>query len=101
MAIVGELRKRSQITISKEIIIALGLKEADKLTMEVENGKIKITPVVIIPKNEDWIWTKEMKEAISEGEKESRDGKLKAYDDVSSAFKELGLDEGFEGLDNA
>jgi AbrB family looped-hinge helix DNA binding protein len=100
MAIIGELRKRSQITIPKEIIVALGLKEGDKLTMEVEDGKIKITPVVIIPKDEAWIWTKEMQEAIAEGERESREGKLKAYDDVSRAFKEFGLDEGFEDLDN-
>jgi len=100
MAIIGELRKRSQITIPKEIIVALGLKEGDKLTMEVEDGKIKITPVVIIPKDEAWIWTTEMQEAIAEGERESREGKLKAYDDVSKAFKELGLDEGFEDLDN-
>jgi len=91
-----ELRKRSQVTIPKEIIKQLGLKEGEKLQMSVEKGKIVIKPVVVIAKDEQWIWTKEMQGTIAEGRKDSRGGKLKAYEDIDLMFKENGLDEDLE-----
>lgn len=45
-----ELRKKSQITLPKEIIKKLNLKEGDKFEIYVENGCIKLEPVAIYSK---------------------------------------------------
>lgn len=45
-----ELRKKSQITLPKEIVKQLNLQEGDKLEISIENGYIKLEPVVVYPK---------------------------------------------------
>ncbi|QVK17579.1 AbrB/MazE/SpoVT family DNA-binding domain-containing protein [Mycoplasmatota bacterium] len=45
-----ELRKKSQITLPKEIVCNLGLVEGDKFEVCIENGVIKLQPVVVYPK---------------------------------------------------
>jgi len=46
-----ELRKKSQITIPKEIINELNLQEKDQLEISVKNGVIVIEPVAIYSKS--------------------------------------------------
>ncbi len=46
-----ELRKKSQITLPKEIITKLNLKEGDCLEVSLENGSIKLEPVAIYKKD--------------------------------------------------
>ncbi|MBU1144074.1 MAG: AbrB/MazE/SpoVT family DNA-binding domain-containing protein [Firmicutes bacterium] len=45
-----ELRKKSQITIPKEIIDSLSLQEGDHLEIKLNHGVIEIEPVAIYPK---------------------------------------------------
>lgn len=45
-----ELRKKSQITLPKEIVNQLNLQEGDKLEISIENGCIKLEPVAVYPK---------------------------------------------------
>ena len=45
-----ELRRKSQITIPKEIINSLNLEEGDHFNLVVENGKILLEPVAIYSK---------------------------------------------------
>lgn len=44
------IRKNSQLTIPKKILDKLKLKEGDTIDIEVEEGKIIITPVEVKPK---------------------------------------------------
>lgn len=46
-----ELRKKSQITIPKEIINKLNLQEKDQLEISIQNGIIVIEPVAIYSKS--------------------------------------------------
>jgi AbrB family looped-hinge helix DNA binding protein len=46
-----ELRKKSQITIPKEIINTLKLKEGDQLEISIKNGLIMIEPVAVYSKS--------------------------------------------------
>lgn len=46
-----ELRKKSQITIPKEIISALNLHEKDQLDISIKDGVIMIEPVAIYSKS--------------------------------------------------
>lgn len=45
-----ELRKKSQITLPKEIVKNLNLQEGDKFEVSIENGYIKLEPVAVYPK---------------------------------------------------
>ena len=45
-----ELRKKSQITLPKEIVKELNLQEGDKFEITIENGCIRLEPVSIYPK---------------------------------------------------
>lgn len=46
-----ELRKKSQITLPKEIVKKLNLKEGDTLDISIKNGIINIKQVSIYPKD--------------------------------------------------
>jgi len=45
-----ELRKKAQITIPKEIVLALGLSEGDTLDVRLVDGTIRIEPVAMVSK---------------------------------------------------
>ena len=45
-----ELRKKSQITLPKEIVKQLNLLEGDKFEVTIENGIIKLEPIVVYSK---------------------------------------------------
>jgi len=47
-----EFRKKSQITLPKEIVEGLDLKYGDLLQAELEGDAIKLRPVEIVPKSE-------------------------------------------------
>lgn len=45
-----ELRKKSQITLPKEIVKKLNLQEGDRFEISVDNGCIKLEPVAVYSK---------------------------------------------------
>ena len=46
----AELRAKSQVTIPKEVVTRLGIKEGDKLEITEKDGVIQLIPVVVYPK---------------------------------------------------
>jgi antitoxin component of MazEF toxin-antitoxin module len=57
----ARIRKKGQITISKDLLTALGAEEGDEIEFKVENGKLIGIPVVAvrIPKSQAWYWSNE------------------------------------------
>ena len=45
-----ELRTKSQITIPKDIVMKMGLREGDKLEIVEKDGVIELMPVAVYPK---------------------------------------------------
>lgn len=84
-----QLRGRSQITIPKNIIETLGLKENDKLSIEIIDGKIVLNPVIVIPKDQSWFWTDEWQLSEKEVDEEKKAGKIKTVDSLGQLVKEL------------
>lgn len=93
MAILTKLRNQAQVTLPKEVVKALDLKIGDELEIEVKRGRVIITPVMVIPKDELWAWKPEIRAAIEEGRKEVREGILKAYDSVDEMWFEMEAEE--------
>lgn len=80
-----ELRKKSQITIPKELINSLGLKEGDKLDVTEKDGAIQIIPVAVYPKQ----YVEELKAEILEIKENIAKGKQPIFDNVDDLFEHL------------
>lgn len=89
-----KLRSRAQVALPKEAVITLNLKEGDNLSVEVANGKVIITPVTVIPREELWAWSPKMRSVIEPSRLEARKGNLKEYDSVEGLWQDLHVAEG-------
>jgi len=88
-----KLRSRAQITLPKEAVKILKLKEGDNLSIEVDNGKVIITPVAVIPKDELWAWSPEMRSALEKSKLEAKQNNLKEYNSVEELWNDLQVAE--------
>lgn len=79
-----ELRKKSQITLPKEIVEKLNLEVGDKFEVSIENGSIKLEPVAIYPKE----YISKLVEKIQILKEESKVGYDK-FDNVDDLIKSL------------
>lgn len=86
---ITQLRGRSQITIPKNIIESLGLKEGDNLNIEVEDGKIIVKPVVMVPKDQAWFWADEWQQAEKEVDADIKAGRIKTASSLDELMKDL------------
>ena len=86
---ITELRKKSQITIPKEVVLKLGLKEGDKLEIVEMDGEIKIIPIVVYPKR----YLTELKEEIIDIKTKIKLSDQLAFDNVDDLFKQLNSEE--------
>jgi AbrB family looped-hinge helix DNA binding protein len=82
---ITELRKKSQITIPKELVSKLGIKEGDKLEIIEKDGVIQVMPVVVYPKK----YLDELKEEITDIKNRIELGNQPVFDNVDDLFKQL------------
>ena len=80
-----ELRKKSQVTIPKEMMMSLGLKEGDKLDITAHNGMIYMIPVVVYPKK----YVDELRSEISDVKNKLKKGKQPTFNNVEDLFNQL------------
>lgn len=84
-----QLRTRAQITLPKDFVKRLGLKEGDNLDIQIEDDKIVIKPVLIIDKSQAWFWSKEWQEEEKEVDEEIKAGKIKTAKNLDELMKDL------------
>lgn len=89
MGQISEIRTNSQITIPKQIMKKLLLKEGDKIEFEVKEDAIVIKPVLIIDKAQSWFWTKKWQKAEREADEDIKAGRVKTFDEADSLMKDL------------
>ncbi len=81
----AELRGKSQITIPKEVVSKLGIKEGDKLEITEKDGVIQLIPVVVYPKK----FVDELKMEINDVKAKVKAGSQPVFDSIDSLFDEL------------
>jgi len=79
-----ELRKKSQITLPKEIVKELNLLEGDKFEVNIKNGIIALELVAIYPKE----YLRKLESEI-QVLKESQDFKNDSFDNIDDLMKSL------------
>lgn len=88
-----EIKQKSQVTIPSELMKKLKLKPGDKLEVEEKDGRLIITPVVVIPRDQMWFYSKEWKADEQKVDQQIREGHLKVAENKEELFKDLGLEE--------
>jgi len=88
-----DLKQKSQVTIPKEFVKMLKLAVGDKLDVEVKDGKLVITPVVVVPKDQMWFYSKNWQAKETTVEQEISEGKVHIAMSAEELFKGLGLDD--------
>ncbi len=86
-----EIRSRSQITIPSEIIKKLNLKQGDTLDVDVEGNQIVIRPVIAIPKDQAYFWTKEWQSEEKQIQSDIENNNIKPAKSKDELFEDLGL----------
>lgn len=81
----AELRQKSQVTIPKDIVNSLGLKEGDKFDVFEENGIIYLVPVTVYPKS----YISELKNEIQEVKLKLAENNQPLFDDIDELFKKM------------
>ena len=83
-----ELRKKSQVTIPKDVIRKLKLHEGDKFEITEKNGVIYMIPVSIYPKKYD----EELEKIAAQTKHGIEDGSIPVFDNVDDMFNSLDED---------
>jgi len=87
---ISEFRKKSQVTIPKEIVDQFNLEEGDKLEFIPEKDGIKIRPVVTIPKSQLFFWTERWQEGEKEADEDIKAGRISGpYQDIDKLVEDL------------
>jgi bifunctional DNA-binding transcriptional regulator/antitoxin component of YhaV-PrlF toxin-antitoxin module len=81
------LQKRNILTISKEMREALGIETGDAMDASVENGRLVLTPVAVVPRSLRLTDSGARKE--SEADSDIKHGKVAKFADAKSLLKEL------------
>ena len=86
-----EIRSRSQITIPSEIIKKLNLKQGDTLDVDIEGNQIVLRPVIAIPKDQAYFWSKEWQSEEKQVQSDIENNKIRSSNSKNELFKDLGL----------
>ena len=81
----AELKDKSQVTIPKPIVNELGLSRGDIFDAVIDDGVVKLVPVVVYPKAK----AEELEELAAEARKSMAAGDAVAYEDVEDLIADL------------
>lgn len=83
------MRERGQLTIPAEIREAIELKAGDILEFEIVDGRIVISPKLVIEPDQAWFWTKRWQEMEREADEDVTAGRVKLFDSVDDLIADL------------
>ncbi|RYG71267.1 AbrB/MazE/SpoVT family DNA-binding domain-containing protein [Lentibacillus lipolyticus] len=82
-------KRKSQVTVPREIVEALDLHEGDDLQVRLENGKIVFVPMVSIPKDQAWFWSEQWQKEEQEVEEHIKAGRLTESKSLDETLNDL------------
>lgn len=85
-----KVREKYQVTIPEEVRGKIPLKVGERVEVTARNNEIVIRPVVEIPRDQAWFWSKQWQDQISQSIKDLEKGKIKVFKSVKEARKHFG-----------
>lgn len=80
------LRERNVVTIPTAIIKQLKLRPGDEVEVSLEDGSIKLTPVVVIPKEQAWFYQDHWQNGMAQAMDDIKKGRINKYDNAQELF---------------
>ena len=81
---------KHQITIPKDIFESLRLKVGDFVETQIKDNAIVLIPHNLVPKDQEWFWTKEWQEKEREADEDVAKGEISGpFSKASDALKAL------------
>jgi bifunctional DNA-binding transcriptional regulator/antitoxin component of YhaV-PrlF toxin-antitoxin module len=87
-----DIKQKSQVTIPMTLLKKLKLKIGDKLDIKEKDGRLIITPVMVIPREQEWYWSKEWQEKERKADEELKSGKINSANDTDDLIEKLETD---------
>jgi antitoxin MazE len=85
-----KVREKYQITIPEDVRAKIPLQVGERVEVVAEAGNIVIRPIIEVPRDQAWFWSKEWQEQIGRSKKNIEKGKLKEFKSVKEARKHFG-----------
>lgn len=85
-----KVREKYQVTIPEQIREKIPLKVGERVEVVAHGREIVIRPIIEVPRDQDWFWTKEWQEQIARSRKDLEKGKVKVFKSVKEARATFG-----------
>jgi len=85
-----KVRDKYQVTIPEEVRGKIPLKVGERVEVSARGSEIVIRPIVEIPRDQAWFWSKEWQDQIAQSLKDLEKGKIKVFKSVKEARKHFG-----------
>ncbi|MCU7713072.1 AbrB/MazE/SpoVT family DNA-binding domain-containing protein [Priestia sp. JV24] len=87
------LRKRGQVTLSKDILDHINIHEGESIEARLEeDGTVRLVPMVQVPADQAWFWTEKWQREEEEAEKDIKEGNVKSFSNMKDAIAWLDED---------
>lgn len=85
-----KVREKYQVTIPEEIRDKIPLKVGERVKVVARGNEIVIRPMLEVPREQAWFWTKAWQDRIGQSRKDIEKGKLKVFKTVKEARSHFG-----------
>jgi AbrB family looped-hinge helix DNA binding protein len=85
-----KVREKYQVTIPEEVRGKIPLKVGERVEVTARGTEIVIRPIVEIPRDQAWFWSKEWQEQTAQSIKDLERGKMKVFKSVKETRKHFG-----------
>jgi AbrB family looped-hinge helix DNA binding protein len=85
-----KVREKYQVTIPEEVRGKIPLKVGERVEVTARGSEIVIRPIVEIPRDQAWFWSKQWQDQVSQSLKDLKKGKRKVFKSVKEARKHFG-----------
>ena len=85
-----KVREKYQETIPEEVRGKIPLKVGERVEVTARGSEIVIRPIVEIPRDQAWFWSKQWQDQVSQSFKDLKKGKIKVFKSVKEARKHFG-----------
>lgn len=85
------------IIVQKRGVVSLGLlkehnisiNDGDILQVQIEDGKVILIPMKLIPADQTWFWTEEWQKGEKEAQEDIVAGRVKSFENAKELLKDL------------
>ena len=85
-----KVREKYQVTIPEEVRGKIPLKVGERVEVIARGSEIVIRPMIEIPRDQAWFWSKQWQEQTTQSMKDFEKGKIKVFKSVKEARKHFG-----------